>query len=553
MKKDKEKKTIGFKLGITHAIIWLLFAVVFFCVAVYFFSLSAHSKSSYIGFLEMQNGGTYIDGFDELGAAYGYVSADSESDDYNGTPYLELFIEDRTDEEYGEPDHSGYRYEYYDFVFEDMNGKTWVFAHRETGEEITVDFNQTRESYNYEHYLDRIEYYANDALIFIIIGTALTLISVFLFIAAFKGGKSHAANTFGIALNSVLLPVLGISAIGLAGAIKDRKIAAATDEKYIKKKRLEERAAENMAETTESNFLSAVAKADKNAGGGQTAEAKTGVNAKTVENIKDVPLKIISIPDKEWKEYREKAQQDELFVLGTGMKLWLAQTRIKALCYTIGLLLSVIIGLVILFCANVIAGAIILALGYLVFCSLCMRGHFIRTTLNQTKRKLTADNRKALDAEFKAKGGAAFADVFISVVLLILSEPYNMALALISAVLPSVLNTKLVIPEGFGFEALEEIKRYYAERSFLSETIDILADHERHDARKYASNTSPTPTDEYYKKSGYTYTDEHGYEQTVFSDNGKDFYDDGDRCVGHAVDEKTVEIRGNEYKVEKNG
>ena len=144
MKKDKEKKTIGFKLGITHAIIWLLFAVVFFCVAVYFFSLSAHSKSSYIGFLEMQNGGTYIDGFDELGAAYGYVSADSESDDYNGTPYLELFIEDRTDEEYGEPDHSGYRYEYYDFVFEDMNGKTWVFAHRETGEEITVDFNPTR-------------------------------------------------------------------------------------------------------------------------------------------------------------------------------------------------------------------------------------------------------------------------------------------------------------------------------------------------------------------------------------------------------------------------
>ena len=36
---------------------------------------------------------------------------------------------------------------------------------------------------------------------------------------------------------------------------------------------------------------------------------------------KDIPLKIISIPDKEWKEYRNQAPQDQLLVLSLGMKL----------------------------------------------------------------------------------------------------------------------------------------------------------------------------------------------------------------------------------------
>ena len=50
---------------------------------------------------------------------------------------------------------------------------------------------------------------------------------------------------------------------------------------------------------------------------------------------KDIPLKIISIPDKEWKEYRNQAPQDQLLVLSLGMKLWLAKTRKSTLFFTL--------------------------------------------------------------------------------------------------------------------------------------------------------------------------------------------------------------------------
>lgn len=194
-------------------------------------------------------------------------------------------------------------------------------------------------------------------------------------------------------------------------------------------------------------------------------------------NFNDIPLKVISIPDKEWKEYRNQAPQDDLLVLGIGMKLWLAKTRKSGLFFALGLLLSVIIGALVAVFAHVIAGVVILALGYLIFCTLCMRRHFIKTSLNQTKSKLTPGNKKALDAQFKTSGGATFAEVIITIILFTLYEPYALAIALISAVIPSLLNTKLVIPEGFGFEALEEIKGYYAEKSFLSDVIDMCVDY----------------------------------------------------------------------------
>ena len=207
-------------------------------------------------------------------------------------------------------------------------------------------------------------------------------------------------------------------------------------------------------------------KHEKKKNGGQSSE-------------KDVSLKIISIPDKEWKDYRNNAPQDELLVLGIGMKLWLAKTRKSALLSSLGVLLAVAAGVAIMLLLHLIVGIAILAVGYLVFGGLLMRRHFIKTSLNQTKSKLNADNKKILDAEFKTSGGATFAEVITTLVLCTLCQPYSMFLAVFSAILPSVLNTKLVIPEGCGFEALEEAKAYYAEKSFLSETIGICLDYNR--------------------------------------------------------------------------
>lgn len=236
---------------------------------------------------------------------------------------------------------------------------------------------------------------------------------------------------------------------------------------------------------------------------------------KEQNNANDIPLRIISIPDKEWKEYRNQAPQDELLVLGIGMKLWLGKTRKSALFFTLGLLLSIIIGAIVAIFVYDIAGIIIIGLGYLIFSTICMRRRLIKTSLSQTRSKLSVDNRKALDAEFKTSGGASVAEAFTTIVLLILCQPYVMALAVISAVIPSVLNTKLVIPEGFGFEALEEVKGYYAEKSFLSEAINICFD----------NNSSNT-------KSTKTFKDEYGNdvdveEQTyVINDRGEKVYKD---------------------------
>lgn len=251
---------------------------------------------------------------------------------------------------------------------------------------------------------------------------------------------------------------------------------------------------------------------------------------------KDIPLKIISIPDKEWKEYRNQASQDELLVLGLGMKLWLAKTRKSTLFFTLALLVSVAVGIIITILTQGYVGVIILALGYLIFCTLCVRRHDIQDSLDKTKRKLTAENKKALDAELKSSGGAKFADVFMSIILITVCEPYFLVLGVLSAIIPSLLNTKLVIPEGYGFEQLEEVKSYYAEKSFLSDVVDMCVDYDKTPEQSTAPESSPT--DEYYRQDEHTYTDEHGYTQTVYTDHGsKEARDVGGHYVGEVSDE----------------
>lgn len=243
------------------------------------------------------------------------------------------------------------------------------------------------------------------------------------------------------------------------------------------------------------------------------------MKTQTDKTKSDISLKIISIPDKEWKEYRNQASQDELMVLGIGMKLWLNKTRKSALCFVLALLLTVAVGVVVALFANLIAGIAVIGVGYLIFCTLSMRRHFVKTSLSQTKSKLNAENKKALDAEFKTSGGATFAEVLITIVLCTICEPYIMAVAVLSAIFPSVLNTKLVVPEGYGFEALEEIKGYYAEKSFLSEAIEICIDSNR----KTASSKSTETYRNQYGEEIELDADEQPY---VINDRGEKVYKD---------------------------
>lgn len=250
-------------------------------------------------------------------------------------------------------------------------------------------------------------------------------------------------------------------------------------------------------------------------------------------NAKDIPLKIISIPDKEWKDYRNQATQDELFVLGLGMKLWLAKTRKSTLFFALALLLSVAVGIVVTILTQGFVGVIILVLGYLIFCTLCVRRHFIQQSFSQTKQKLTAENKKALDTALKTSGGAKFADVIITLILCTVCEPYFLVLAVLSAIIPSLMNTKLVIPEGYGFEQLEEVKGYYAEKSFLSQVIDMTGEETGVAAFKRGFNGTSMVDDGYDE---YTFTNDMGCSQTAYSKNGVDFYDANGAYIGKSSD-----------------
>lgn len=255
-------------------------------------------------------------------------------------------------------------------------------------------------------------------------------------------------------------------------------------------------------------------------------EETVAQNEQNTQN--DISLRVISIPDKEWKDYRNQASQGELLALGIGSKMWLNRTRKKTLVFSLLLLLTLAAGALLAVFVEPIIGIPIAVLGYLVFCTLCVRRHFVKTSLNQIKSKLNADNKKALDAEFKASGGATFAEVIITLILCSIGEPYYMVLAILTAVIPSVLNTKLVIPEGYGFEQLEEVKGFYAEKSFLSDVVDMCVDYNHNDAMRSRGNGQATFRDEHGNEvdvEEQSYTNARG-EKVYKDDNGREYVSD---------------------------
>ena len=82
------------------------------------------------------------------------------------------------------------------------------------------------------------------------------------------------------------------------------------------------------------------------------------------------------------------------------------------------------------------------------------------------------------------------------------------------------------IPKGYDVGDLGAVGAYYSSFSFLDEALANQSNNSAQPAQ------SGSPTDDYYKKDEYTYTDSRGYEQTVYSGDGKDFYDAGGHYAG---------------------
>lgn len=229
--KEKKKRTTGFKLGLAQAIIYLVIALAFFGAIIGFVVAGAieraEIKSSFMGYLSQGFGKKSEIDWNNDGRYSSYDEADlflrpqrAEDEHYHGKPYIKVV-------------YPKYEYKYYDFVSENMQDKVWTFKSQETDELVEISFYQVNE---YESYLEHAEYdswaWAYHALASL--GAVMAIIAALQFTATFKGGKSYHANNLGITLNTLFF-VFGIC--GLVGAIKDRKLALSTDEKYLARKR----------------------------------------------------------------------------------------------------------------------------------------------------------------------------------------------------------------------------------------------------------------------------------------------------------------------------
>lgn len=230
---EKKRRTVGFKLGLAQAIIYLLSALALLVLPAVFeiqnAAQRAEDKSSFISYVIKKTGPGYlntkIDLNDDGVYEFELYTCKKDNYDYKGKPSFRKFIETV----YDENDDLIWKYEYYDFVSEDMKNEVWMFENRETGENIAVSFNSVDD---YKRFLENGErgYYLNYFTIPCeCAGAIMVAFTVMQFVAAIKGSKSYHVNNIGIAVNTILF---GYGALGLAGAIKDRKLAIANDEKH---------------------------------------------------------------------------------------------------------------------------------------------------------------------------------------------------------------------------------------------------------------------------------------------------------------------------------
>lgn len=513
MKKLK-KYGSGFKFRFAQAIIYTLSAIVLVVLAIVMLS---KVESSLMNVLKGRYNRYYSvtdlalsDGYDDDGRLV-------VSDDYgewNGVPYL--MIRYQVNEMNGS---SEYEYDYFDFVSENISDKTITFANRVSGDRLTIAYSQI---YDYEDEIFRYNYeYRLLFKLFIIIGGIIAFFAVLQWVATFAGKKSVGANNVGIIVNVLTTIVYGYGILGLVGCMKGRmalQFAAcgACD-----------------ANRAESACKGANADAGSQRDGGfaefadvDGAEQANAEEGKVAQNLSLSEFRLdlydASIDEKTWKQFKKTASQEELAVIAIGAKYRLVHSRIKNILYAIGIVLSIAI-----FWPT---GGWSL-IGYPVFAFLATKSIRYSDTYSQTYRRLDQEYKSLVNGYYKNNIWLSIVDQVIQLVIFWITIPYQAILLLIGSFAPNFVIAKngilVSVPKGYDVGGLSAISEYYAQFKFIDETL----------ANNHGSsmaNTENDSADRYDGKKEYTYTDAYGYEQTVYSDNEKDFYDAGGKYVGSA-------------------
>lgn len=185
----------------------------------------------------------------------------------------------------------------------------------------------------------------------------------------------------------------------------------------------------------------------------------------------------VSIHGKDWKNFKKTATQEELIVLGIGSKFRLNSTLWTSLIWAVGIIVSVIVGIVLINTDDdPITGLIILIVGYLLFSFLSTKRLRYTDTYSEICGELNKENKKKINSILKPSFIKSFISVIINIILGLITIPYQFVMVIIGWIAPKFVISKngvlITIPKGYGFENLAAIGEYYARQSLIDEMLD---------------------------------------------------------------------------------
>lgn len=221
----------------------------------------------------------------------------------------------------------------------------------------------------------------------------------------------------------------------------------------------------------------------------------------------------------DWKAFRKRASQDELFALAVGSRYQLdgAKPFVKTFLAVVGVILAIVIMVSMEFGQiGIIGGVAAFFACNLIACK--QLGYY--NTLNDCRWKLDSEHSQLLKDLFPENIFVAILRWLFMILLMIITMPYQAILMLIEILIPAARNWTVAhggnagavisMPKGCDFGGLGAMGAYYASQKFG----DVWDQHMQEvEAAKLAK----------FKK--YTYTDQYGMTQEAYSDDGKTFYE----------------------------
>ncbi len=244
----------------------------------------------------------------------------------------------------------------------------------------------------------------------------------------------------------------------------------------------------------------------------------------------------------DWKAFRKRASQDELFALAVGSRYQLDGVKfyIRSLLGAVGGVLSIVLAFVLAedFGWFAIIGGVA---GYLFFNLMASKQVGYADTLSDCRRKLDREKQQLLKELFPENILLTILRQLVLMVLAIVTFPYKFLLIIIETLIPAARDWTVAhggeagavisLPKGCDIGGLGTMGAYYASQKFGAVWDQHMQEVE---AAKLAK----------FKK--YTYTDQYGIEREAYSDDGKTFYDATNKLkeVGISKDDgKTIDLK----------